>query len=169
MPSESEATRPVLPSTHSKRSVKHDLDGSFHVSTHGKLAVRPIPPALTNAEEETGAVGGDAQSVTEGSDAEFADPALLNDSDDDNNTAGSFCDADETCSADPQFLRRGMSLGPDELNDFIVEFGDEIKQGAYYDEEEGDKIEVPKAQPQHIEDMVDEAENGETKQEAVHG
>lgn len=159
MPSESETTRPDLKSTHSNRSVKNDLDGSNHVSTHGKLAVRPVPPAISNAEEPTAA---DAQSVTEGSDAEFADPALLNDSGDEN-SLGSFCDADETCSADPQFLRRGMSLGPDELNDFIVEFGDEIKQGAYYDEEEGDKIEVPKSQPQHIEDMADATENGETK------
>ena len=108
----------------------------------------------------------DAQSVTEGSDGEFGDTALLND-DSDVGTDGSFCDADETCSADPQFLRRGMSVGPDELDDFIVEFGDEIKEGAYYDEDDGNKIDVPKAQLPHVEDMADEPDSGEEgKQEA---
>lgn len=166
--------RPVLPSTHSKRSMRNlnELDGSLHISTHGgKLVPRPAPPVITNAEEPqppaAAAVEGDAQSITEGSDGEFADPALLNDDDDDG--SGSFCDADETCSADPQFLRRGMSVGPDELEDFLVEFGDEIKEGAYYDEDDGYKIDVPKPLPKGVEDMADDADDaaaaGDDKQE----
>ena len=161
--------RPVLPSTHSKRSMRNlnELDGSLHISTHGGgLVPRPVPPVITNAEEPPvpAAAEGDAQSVTEGSDGEFADPALLNDNDDD---SGSFCDADETCSADPQFLRRGMSVGPDELEDFLVEFGDEIKEGAYYDEDDGYKIDVPKPLPKGVEDMADDPDDdaGEEKQE----
>ena len=132
----------------SKRSVKKlgDLDGSLHISTHGKInggaaAAAAAAAAVSTSVHVSSAVAadeGDANSVTEGSD----DFAHLDD--DDDKDSGSFCDADETCSADQGFLRRGMSVGPDELEDFVVEFGDEIKNApAYYGDDDGVKIEVP--------------------------
>ena len=136
----------------SKRSIlkkSGDLDGSLHVSTH-QGRVGGVPTSHTA--DAVAAEEDDANSFTEGTD----DFPLLdtnhksnNEKNGDDDASGSsFCEADETCSADPRFCRRGMSLGPDELEDFMVEFGDEIVQAAakgkaYYDEQDGDKIEVP--------------------------
>jgi hypothetical protein len=124
-------------SLHSPNSIKKklgELDGSLHASIHGnKGRVSQHVPILATDE--------DVNSITEGTD----DFGLLEEedgNDKDGGDDGSFCDADETCSADKGFCRRGMSVGEEELTNFLVEYGNEIKAAAYYGED-GEVIEVP--------------------------
>jgi len=79
---------------------------------------------------------------------------IRDDDDDDDEDGDSFCDADDTSSPDINCLRREMSVTRDDLEDFIVEFGDEIAEAAnaYYDDENGDKIAVPRSHVVPIEE-----------------
>ena len=145
------------PSVHSPGGTKKkvgELDGSLHLSLHGGGTIKSRESVHVPA-----GVDDDANSVTEGSD----DFAFVGEGDDED--ASSFCDADETCSADQGFCRRGMSVGEEEMTKFLVEYGDEIKSAAYYGED-GEVIEVPMALiPPDKQPKVEEAEDEEDDDE----
>mmetsp|Transcript_4894 Transcript_4894/g.9751 ORF Transcript_4894/g.9751 Transcript_4894/m.9751 type:complete len:198 (-) Transcript_4894:187-780(-) len=133
------------------------LDGSLHVPSTHRGGKRPNPLDLSHSQrgDPSTHVGGDATAVVEEpqiieghSATELTDDIdLPNPKDDDDVEDGdSFCDADDMSSPDIKCLRREMSVTPDDLEDFIVEFGGEIAEAAkaYYDDEDGDKIAVPR-------------------------
>ena len=158
------------------------LDGSLHIPSAHRGGKRPNPVEMSHSQRE-GAdpgsahhhhhhVGGEGTANTveeprtiEGHSAtELTDDIdLINIRDDDDEDGDSFCDADDTSSPDINCLRREMSVTRDDLEDFIVEFGDEIAEAAnaYYDDQDGDKIAVPRTHVVPIEE--EEKERGENQ------
>ena len=134
------------------------LDGSLHVPSTHRGGKRPNPLDISQSQRgdpshvegtDTAADGivQEPQMIEGHSATELTDDIdLLNPNDNDDEDGDSFCDADDTSNPDINCLRREMSVTPDDLEDFIVEFGDEIAQAAkaYYDDEDGDKIAVPR-------------------------
>ena len=127
------------------------LDGSLHVPSTHRAGKRPNPLDVSHSQRagDAGNAEEQEQEIEGHSATELTDDIDLlnpNDNDDDNNDddedGDSFCDADDTSTPDIKCLRREMSVTPDDLEDFIVEFGDEIAEAAnaYYDDEDGDKI-----------------------------
>lgn len=110
------------------RHARTELDESLHHSQHKKRSAPSAARVL------------DANSVTSVSNGEEDEESLLFDDDDDDQD--SFCDADDDSSANRNFLRRGMSVQADDLQQFFGEdIGSEIID-AIYDEESGEKIKV---------------------------
>lgn len=146
------------------------LDGSLHVpSSHRRGGKRPNSLDVSQSQrgdpssalaEEDQREGMTPQPIESHSATDLTDdvdfPILHTEDDDgdddeeeddDDDDGDSFCDADDTSRPDLKNLRRAMSVTPDDLEDFIVEYGEEIAEAAnaYYDDEDGDRIAVPRA------------------------